>query len=333
MSQAATLRRPGAENSFAMEVSSGLGLEQKAISSTWLYDQRGSELFEEITELAEYYPTRSELALFRDHLPAFGAAFGRHASVIEIGAGSSRKTRLLLQALRSPYAYFPIDISADFLFEAVGRLQEEFPQVRCTPVVADFTDAAALAAVARRLSTVGPALGFFPGSTLGNFEPHAAQRLLGQLAHALGDKGALVIGIDSTADPDVLLPAYDDARGVTAAFNLNLLARINRELGGTFRLDTFAHEARFDAMHSRIEMHLVSRIAQRVLVLGKTYFFQAGETIHTENSHKFSRTHFLEMARAAGWISQEVWSHHTSGFEVHVLGRSAAIPKVLSQGD
>jgi dimethylhistidine N-methyltransferase len=326
MSRVATARVYAQDTPFAREVRTGLAQEQKSIPCTWLYDRRGSELFEEITQLPEYYPTRSELSLLRDHLSQFGRDFGKHASVLEIGAGASRKTRLLLAALRAPYAYLSVDISEEFLYEALQELQSEFPEVRCTPLVLDFTEPRALSKIGQRLPAEGPRLGFFPGSTIGNLEPEEAGRLLGQLGSVLGEEGALLLGVDSTCDPKVLLPAYDDARGVTAAFNLNLLVRVNRELEGDFRLENFRHEARFDEQHSRVEMHLVSLLPQRVSVLGRTYLFEAGESIHTENSHKFSRAQFLQIAATAGWSEGAIWTHPDSGFEVHVLRRLRAHP-------
>lgn len=323
MTNVAVIQHDSYDSRFANEVADGLGQSQKAIPCTWFYDLRGSELFEEITGLAEYYPTRSEFAILSEHLAGFGRRFGRHASIVEVGAGASRKTRLLLSALRDPYAYFPIDISAEFLFDAVSALQAEYPGVRCTPLILDFTEPSAMIKVGQRLQGEGPHLGFFPGSTIGNFAPDGATRLLAQLGRALGERGTLLIGIDSTQKPGVLLPAYDDAKGVTAAFNLNLLARINRELEGTFKIENFQHEARFNVQESRIEMHLVSKLPQRATVLGRTYVFRAGESIHTENSYKYSRRRFLELAKSAGWNSAEVWTKPDSGFEVHVLKRQA----------
>lgn len=332
MKSTSAVREDLFDGQFAREVTQGLKAAQKSIPSTWLYDRRGSELFEEITHLPEYYPTRSELAILRTYLPSFGRGFPKHASVIEIGAGSSRKTRLLLAALREPYAYLPVDISAEFLLEAVGSLQEAFPDVRCTPLVLDFSEPQAMLTVRQRLASQGPVLGFFPGSTIGNFAPEAATQLLSHLGHALGDGATLLIGIDSTCDPSVLVPAYDDKAGVTAQFNLNLLTRINRELGGDFAVERFCHEARFNETESRIEMHLVSRAAQRVAVLGQTYVFQAGESIHTENSYKYTRSRFLELTGRAGFASAEVWTDPNSGFEVHALRRPSITPKQPKKG-
>lgn len=311
---------------FGREVLSGLSRAQKSIACTWLYDHRGSELFEEITDLEEYYPTRTEIRILEQRLPRFGARLPEHASVIEIGAGASRKTRLLLRALAHPEAYVPIDISAEFMSDALRSLHAEFPALRCEPLALDFTHADALRAAARHLDPDGPRIGFFPGSTIGNFNPEEATRFLRLFGDALGAHAFLVIGVDATLDPKILLPAYDDAKGVTAAFNLNLLVRINRELGGTFRLADFRHEARFDAQESRIEMHLVSLIEQRVQVSGTTFHFRANESIHTENSYKYSSSHFSALARAAGWSEREVWRDSAASFEVHLLERDPASP-------
>jgi len=308
---------------FASEVLDGLGCSQKNIPCTWLYDLKGSELFEEITDLAEYYPTRTEIRILEQRLPGFGAGMPEHASVVEIGAGASRKTRLLLRALVQPEAYVPIDISAEFMSDALRSLQAEFPNLRCLPLNLDFTRPESMRAATRGLPSTGPRIGFFPGSTIGNFNPEEATRFLRSFGEALGAHAWLLIGVDATLDPKVLLPAYDDAKGVTAAFNLNLLVRINRELAGTFDLANFRHESRFDERHGRIEMHLVSLVDQKAQVLGRTFHFHAHESIHTENSYKYSSPRFAALARAAGWSECEVWGDPAASFEVHLLQRDA----------
>ena len=308
---------------FAADVLEGLAAEQKRIPSVWLYDLRGSELFEEITGVAEYYPTRTETRLLAALATELGAQVGAVHSLVEIGSGSSRKTRLLLAALASLRRYVPVDISEDFLRDASGALAREFPAIEVQPVVADFTRPFALppAPAADERDGAGN-LGFFPGSTVGNFMPDAATDLLLQLGRALGPRSHLLIGVDTTQDPALLIPAYDDAAGITAEFNLNLLARINRELDGDFDLAAFRHQVRHDPRLGRIEMHLESLRPQTVRVLGRTFHFDAGETIHTENCYKYTPSAFLRMAHAARWRLERSWQDGgKTGFTVYLLQR------------
>jgi dimethylhistidine N-methyltransferase len=305
---------------FEADVLEGLDDDQKHLPSIWLYDHRGSELFEEITEVAEYYPTRTETRLLAGLAPELESEIGGVHTLVEIGSGSSRKTRLLLAAMHSLRRYVPVDISADFLHEAAAGLARDFPDVAVLPVVADFTEPFALPAAAAE----DPAgnLGFFPGSTIGNFTPDAAVDLMTQLGRTLGPRSRLLIGVDTTQDPALLIPAYDDAAGVTAAFNLNLLDRINRELDGDFDRRDFRHLARHDPQHGRIEMHLVSQRAHEVRVRGRTFAFAAGETIHTENCYKYSPSQFLHMAHAAHWRCERSWQDGgRTGFTVYLLRR------------
>jgi dimethylhistidine N-methyltransferase len=315
---------------FAADVLGGLSQAQRAIPCTWLYDRRGSELFVEITDLPEYYPTRSEIGILRRRVAAIAAHVGPGATVVEFGSGSSRKTPLLLGALQSPHAYVPIDISAEFLIDSLAPLKARFPQVQCLPLVADFSRPEAIQQVRRALPPAGPRVGFFPGSTIGNFAPPAAVQFLRRVAAALGPQALMVIGVDSTVDPQVLIPAYDDARGVTAAFNLNLLARINRELGGNFDLAGFRHEARYDARQGRVEMHLVSRAPQQAQILGLAFGFGAGESIHTENSYKYGGRRFEQLAAEAGWLHLDKWMDERGQFGIHILrnGDAAGAPIV-----
>lgn len=311
---------------FAGDVLQGLSRSQKTLPCAWLYDLRGSELFVEITRLPEYYPTRSEIGILKESAADIAGHIAPRASLIEFGSGSSHKTPLLLGALKEPAAYVPIDISADFLYESLKPLQTQFPDVRFEPLVADFTKAEQMRPLRKLTGGDGPKVGFFPGSTIGNFTPPEATLFLRQAADALGPGALLVIGVDSTTDPEVLVPAYDDAQGVTAQFNLNLLVRINRELNGDFRLGDFRHEARFNAEHSRIEMHLVSLREQEVWVLGKRFTFSEGETIHTENSYKYDERKFEQLARAAGWSEVARWmepGREPGHFGVHLLRNSA----------
>jgi dimethylhistidine N-methyltransferase len=311
---------------FAGDVLQGLSKQQKTLPCAWLYDMRGSELFVEITQLEEYYPTRSEIGILTRNAADIAARIGPGASLVEFGSGSSHKTPLLLGALQAPAAYVPIDISAEFLYESLRPLQARFPDVRFEPLVADFSKPEQMRPLRKLLPDAGPKVGFFPGSTIGNFTPPEATLFLRQAADALGPGALMVIGVDSTTDSGVLVPAYDDARGVTAQFNLNLLVRINRELNGDFRLGDFRHEARFNAEQSRIEMHLVSLRDQEVWVLGKRFVFRPGETIHTENSYKYAERKFAQLAQAAGWREAGKWMEpgdERGHFGVHLLQNAA----------
>lgn len=307
-----------ATGDFASQVLAGLSASTKHIPSTWFYDQRGSELFEQITGLAEYYPTRSEIALLRglhdefDRLPA-------SAAVVEFGSGSSRKTPLLLDALRAPASYTAIDISGDFLQQAMRGLQLRYPRLAVHALEADFT--APLHWPPALLEQVGrqPRIGFFPGSTIGNFTPEQAVQFLHGAAVFLGAGAHLLVGVDGTRDKARLLPAYDDSRGVTAAFNRNLLVRINRELGADFDPQAFDHQARFDPQRGRVEMHLASRVRQTVRLQGRVFDFESGETIHTENSYKYPVAMFQQLARSAGWHPQNHWLAEGVDYAVHAL--------------
>jgi L-histidine Nalpha-methyltransferase len=307
-------------STFAYDVLQGLAQKQKSIPCTWLYDRRGSELFEAITRLDEYYPTRNETLILQRCAAQIAQAAGPGATLIELGSGSSRKTRILLGALESPAAYVPIDISEQFMAESVQSLQAEFAQLRIAPVVADFSRLTALPELAF-LPGRGRRVVFFPGSTIGNFAPDAAMALLQRIGQMAGSDALLVVGADATHDPAVLIPAYDDASGVTAAFNKNLLARINRELGADFTLSAFRHEARFNAPEQRVEMHLVSEYTQRVKVRGRSFHFAMGESIHTENSYKYGLVKFQAMASRCGWSQLQFWMDGQARFAVHVFER------------
>jgi dimethylhistidine N-methyltransferase len=320
----------GGTASFQRDVLSGLAQAQKSIPSTWLYDHRGSELFEQITQVEEYYPTRNEIQILKSCVRAIAEEAGPRAVVIELGSGSSRKTRLLLDALDTPQAYLPIDISEQYLSESVAELPSLFAGLRVMPIVADFTRIESLPELTMldaAHADPGRRVVFFPGSTIGNFTPEQAIALLRRLRRLAGPGALLIVGADSTQDPAVLVPAYDDREGVTAEFNLNLLARMNRELAADFDLDQFRHEARFDAQHQRVEMHLVSRRAQRVAVLGRTFEFQAGESIHTENSYKYSLLRFQQLAARAGWAHLQRWMDGQARFAVHVLEPVSRTPE------
>nr|WP_245965708.1 L-histidine N(alpha)-methyltransferase [Pseudorhodoferax soli] len=296
-----------------------LAAPQRSISPKYFYDARGSQLFDAICELREYYPTRTELSLLRGHAAEIAALAGREAEVVEFGAGSLRKVRLLLDALENPASYVPIDISGEHLAQAAAQLRSDYPGLAVHPVAADYTQPLQLPAGTRKS---GMRLGFFPGSTIGNFDPEQALRFLRMAARVLRG-GALLLGADLVKDPAVLHAAYNDEAGVTAAFNLNLLARANRELGTDFDLDGFAHGAFYNSPQRRIEMHLVSRRAQRVQLDGQTYLFEDGETLHTENSHKFSVDSLRALAAEAGFTAGPVWTDPNRLFSLHWLAAPA----------
>jgi dimethylhistidine N-methyltransferase len=300
---------------FAADVIHGLSQPSKSLSCRWFYDAKGSDLFEQITELPEYYPTRTETRILQDCVPAIVARTEAGSVLVEYGSGSSRKTEILLSALNKLAAYVPIDVSEAALEDARARLSAKIPGLRIFPVIGDFLAEIDLPASLRQK----PRLGFFPGSTIGNLTRDAAQGLLRTMGERLGPHSRLIVGVDLIKDPTVLVPAYDDAAGVTAEFNLNVLERINRELSGTFDVDAFEHRAIWNAAQSRIEMHLESRRQQTAQVLDRTFDFAAGERIHTENSHKYSLDGFSELARKAGFETLERWTDANSLFSVHDL--------------
>jgi dimethylhistidine N-methyltransferase len=304
---------------FAEAVLCGLRARQKSIPSRFFYDAKGSELFERITELEEYYPTNAEIALLNGHAAEIAALAGPHVSLIEFGSGSSRKTDRLIEALPDLASYVPIDISEAALAGAVTRLRGRFPKLRVMPLHGDFTGRLELPKSVRPQKK----LGFFPGSTIGNFTHGEARDFLKSWRRLLGANGAFLIGVDLKKDLRLLLPAYNDRLGVTAAFNLNLLERVNRELGGDFDHGRFAHEAIYNAEGGRIEMHLRSLAGQEVHVLGEVFTFAEGETIHTENSHKFTVEEFQALARSAGWKPCAVWTGDAGLFSLHYLTPAA----------
>jgi dimethylhistidine N-methyltransferase len=300
-----------ADPAFRNDVLAGLAAPIPAVPARWLYDRRGSELFEEITRLPEYYPTRTETALLERHSGEIAAMLGKGEAVVEFGSGSSAKTPLLLRAVH-PAAYVPIDISGDFLRESVEVLRAEFPDLPIHPVEADFMRPLDLpAAIAD-----APKLGFFPGSTIGNFVARSAVDLLRAMKATLGEGARLLIGMDRTKDVEILRAAYDDAAGVTAAFNLNLLHRINAELGGDIPVDAFRHRAIWNDAMSRIEMHLEAVRDVAFTVAGESFAFAAGATIHTENSHKYGYRDSRLLLRAAGWGVVRDWTDERQWFSI-----------------
>jgi len=299
---------------FGTAVREGLGQTRKRIAAKFLYDARGSALFEEICALEEYYPTRTEIGLLRVHAKEIAALAGTGASVVEFGSGASVKVRLLLDGLQAPDWYVPVDISRDHLVASAKGLAVAYPGLTVLPICADYTRSFDLPR-----SVKAPILGFFPGSTIGNFTHEEALAFLRQAGKSLGRGAGLLLGADLMKDHDILRAAYNDAAGVTAAFNLNLLARINRELDGDFDLSAFGHEARLLADEARIEMHLVSRHDQVVRAAGQSFAFRQGESIHTEYSHKYTVEGVQSLARCAGWEPVASWVDDRSLFSIHYL--------------
>jgi len=306
----------GAETeTFMHDVVVGLSMTPKRIPPKYFYDSEGSRLFEDITRTAEYYPTRSEHEILRMQAGAIVQHFPTGAALVEFGSGACIKVRFLLDAARKLKAYVPVDISGDFLNAEAAALRKHYRNLAILPVVADFMKQFALPDAVADL----PKIGFFPGSTIGNFEPQEASAFLRHAGMILGDGAVLVVGVDLIKDEKLLNAAYNDGAGVTAKFNLNLLRRINRELGGTFKLGAFDHSAFFNRDRNRVEMHLVSRARQTVTVAGSSFGFRAGETIHTENSYKYSADSFAALARGAGWALLDCWTDADGNFAVCAL--------------
>ncbi|MFC3440656.1 L-histidine N(alpha)-methyltransferase [Sphingobium rhizovicinum] len=295
--------RRAIDPAFRRDIIDGLSRAPKATPPIWFYDRRGSELFERITDLPEYYPTRTETALLQAHGQDFAKAVGEGRAVVEFGAGSARKTPHLLRAIQ-PAAYVPIDISGDFLHASSAQLASAFPDLPVLPLVGDFNGPLHLPTTIDTL----PRLGFFPGSTIGNMEPDAAVDLLRAMRQLLGDASMLLIGMDRIKDRQRLVAAYDDDAGVTAAFNLNLIARINRELEGDLPIDGFVHRALWNDDKARIEMHLEAVRPLHFHVAGQCFRMAAGETIHTESSHKYGARDERLLLRAGGWEPVREWT-------------------------
>jgi L-histidine Nalpha-methyltransferase len=297
------------------EVLRGLAARPKRIAPKFFYDERGSRLFDAICELPEYYPTRTEMAILESCAEEIARLAGPECTLIELGSGASKKIRLLLEALW-PRQYFGIDISREFLLESVRRLARDYPWLEVHAACADFAQDLDLP----DCPGSGRKLAFFPGSTIGNFEPRDALAFLQRVRRLIQPGGALLIGVDLKKDPRVLHDAYNDSRGVTAAFNLNLLERLRAELGAELEPENFRHRAFYDEARGRVEMHLVSRRAQEIRVLGKRFRFEAGESIHTESSYKYSVEEFHALAHRAGLQPRQVWLDSARLFSVHYLG-------------
>lgn len=298
------------------EILHGLSQPQKRLPAKYFYDARGSQLFDEICELPEYYPTRTELAIMERCAPEMARVLGRNVLLIEFGSGSSVKTRILLDNLEDPTGYVPVDISREHLMHSAAALNTLYPELEVLPVCADFTQPFELPKPKRRQRANAV---YFPGSTIGNFDPAPALKLLKQINHLDGAGGELLIGVDLKKDVAILEAAYNDAAGVTAAFNLNMLVRLNRELDADFDLQGFGHRALWNEAAGRIEMHLVSLNEQAATVAGQTFQFRKGETIHTENSHKYTPEGFAALAARAGFAVQQVWTDEHKLFSVQLL--------------
>lgn len=300
---------------FAQAVLRGLSADQRSIPSKYLYDERGSALFERICELEEYYLTRTETALLRRHAPDIAALAGPKARLIDFGSGNSAKIRILLAALERPAAYLPVDISREYLARAAEAMARDHPGLDVLPVCADFAEEFALPPTEGE----GRLIGFFPGSTIGNLPPSDAIAFLQRCARLIAPDGGLLVGVDLRKDAGRLVAAYDDAQGVTAAFSLNLLARINRELEGDFDLGAFDHQARWNDRESRIEIHIRSRANQTVHVCGHSFLFRKGDLIQTEYAYKYAIEDFHWLARRASLIPAATWTDDESLFSLHYL--------------
>ncbi|MBX9634515.1 MAG: L-histidine N(alpha)-methyltransferase, partial [Magnetospirillum sp.] len=303
---------------FKEAMVAGLTRRPRAIPCQYLYDSEGSALFERITELEEYYPTRTEIGLLAEKGAEIAALVGPGARVVEFGAGSMRKTRLLLAALDSPAAYVPIDVAREPLLLAARRISAGYPAMTVAPMVADFHRPLVLPPDA---DGAGPVLGFFPGSTIGNMAPAEARDFLRRVARLVGPGGRLLVGVDLAKDPRMLEAAYDDSQGVTTAFIRNLLARANRELGADFDLDGFDHRVWWNAREGRIEIHLVAGRRQAVGLADRRFGFRRGDAIHVEDCYKYSVDQFRWLARLGGFLPESVWVDHANLFSLHMLRR------------
>lgn len=302
-------------NDFASDLMTALRLRPRSISPKYFYDTKGSALFDQICNLPEYYPTRTELSILRRKAHEMAELMGPRAELVEFGAGSLHKVRMLLDAMQAPSRYIPIDISGDHLHASCSLLQDDYPSLDIHPLIADYTSPLILPAP---ISAKSKRIGFFPGSTIGNFTPREARAFLHMAASVLRG-GALILGVDLIKAPHLLHAAYNDTQGITAQFNLNLLERANRELDAVFDIDKFSHYAFYNAPMQRIEMHLMSRCQQQVHIQNERYEFDEGETLHTENSYKFTLKGIRNMAQLAGFTPGPVWCDKEGLFSLHWL--------------
>ena len=306
---------------FADDVQDGLSRARKAIPCRWLYDTRGAQLFDRITQLESYYPIRTETWILERSAAQIAAAAGPHATLLELGGRANCNTHILLAALDRPAAYVPINSAAQFDAKRLQALRTRFAPITITPVIADFARLTSLPPQAN-FASGSRHIVYLPGSAIGDFTPQAAVELLQRIGRCVGRNALLVIGADATHDPALLMPAYDDGEGAACAFNKNLLVRINRELGGTFDVDQFDHRAHFDARSQCVEMHLVSRIEQDVQVLGQTFHFARDEALQTASDYKYGYFKFHAVARDALWAHRQFWTDANARFAVHVLERA-----------
>lgn len=316
------------ENDFLANVRNGLRQRPRAIPPKFFYDARGSQLFDLICTTPEYYPARIETGMLHQFGAQMAELIGKPCVLIELGSGSAAKTPLLLRHLAEDTVYVPIDICESHLLQSTERLGTMFPAMQMQPLCADYTQLPALApgGYADRRRVI-----FFPGSTIGNYTPPEAMNLLRQAARLTGPNGGMLIGVDCKKSPVILNAAYNDADGYTAAFNLNLLARMQRELGAQLDPGGFTHYAYYNAAQGRIEMHLVSQYQQTIRLGSETFRFEEGETIHTENSYKYTAQEFQQLAREAGWHPNMLWTDRDALFSVHYLSLSGAEPRHLPQ--
>jgi len=308
---------PG-EDSFRDAVLGGLSETPKSLPCKFFYDARGSALFEAICEVPEYYLTRTELGILETHAPMIAERIGPHCRLIELGSGASRKVRLLLSALQAPLAYIPVDISRDFLRDAAASIAADFPELEVIAVCADYTRPFELPSIS---GPAGKRVGFFPGSTIGNFEPEAVVAFLAHCGRLLGPGAEMLIGADVKKDKAVLDAAYNDSEGLNAAFNLNLLHRISKELDSDIVIDDFAHVAFYNPDEGRVELYIRSLKDQSAVIAGRRFSFAAGEMIHTENSYKYAIPEFRALAARAGFSALDTWTDADGKFSVHYLRR------------
>jgi L-histidine Nalpha-methyltransferase len=304
-----------AQESFADALVKGLSLPQKSIPARFLYDEAGSKLFDRICELPEYYPTRTELSILRRHAADIAATIGPDAALVEFGAGSSRKARMILEALQQPVAYVPIDVSRTHLLRLAEEIAADYPDLEVAAMCADYTQPFELPEFARRARRVG----FFPGSTIGNLTRDEARRFLASWAPQLASDGVMIVGVDLRKASSIVVPAYDDAQGVTAAFSLNVLARANREAQADFDLQAFRHHVRYDPTSGRVAIHLCSLRDQDAHVAGHSFHFADDEKLHVEDSNKYSVEDFQALAQEAGYVSEAVWTDAERLFSVHAI--------------
>ncbi|MEX2604678.1 MAG: L-histidine N(alpha)-methyltransferase [Gracilimonas sp.] len=309
-----TMQEKSTSTALLTEVLEGLQKPQKTLPSKFFYDKRGSELFEQICELDEYYLTRTEVSILQDHIYEITESIGENVQLIELGSGSSLKTRLLLDYLENIHSYVPVDISNEFLEEAADNLQNDYPDLNIQPIAADYTKPFDIPDSANGVKKIA----YFPGSTIGNFSKNKAADFIGLIASLVESKGGLLIGFDLLKDRNTLIAAYDDFKGITASFNKNILVRINRELDADFELGQFEHRAVFNEQASRMEMHLKSLKHQCVTINGISIYFEKGETIHTENSHKYSLESFSELTRPH-FQTVQTWMDENNMFAIQLL--------------